>query len=134
VADVKDVVDFNVQDSLVRIPYGQARFYGILADSTSAEELIQIKTRLNSIGSSYFDTPMKKYQLDAVLSINNYDAGVAAVAKYPALTIPMGYKETGEPVNLTFIVKPFQERTLYEFGAAFEALTQARKMPGNYVN
>ncbi len=131
-ATVKEVVEFNVQDSLVRIPYGQARFDGILADTTSAEGLKAIKRRLRSAGMSYFSIPMAEHRLDAVLSINNYDAGAAAAAEYPALTIPMGYRETGEPVNLTFIAKQFQEGKLYEMGAAFEALTKARKIPSDY--
>jgi amidase len=36
---------------------------------------------------------MVKYQLDAILSINNNNAGHAAAANYTCLTIPMGYKK-----------------------------------------
>ena len=129
---VEDVANFNLQDSLVRIPYGQARFDGILADTTSAEGLLEIKKGLKANGRAYFNTPMAKHRLDAVISINNYDAGVAAVAEYPALTLPMGYRESGEPVNLTFIAKQFQEGKLYELGTAFESLTKARKIPEGY--
>ena len=39
----------------------------------------------------------------------------AAVAKYPALTVPMGYKTSGEPIGLTFIGKPFTEALTYYF-------------------
>ena len=77
---------------------------------------------------------MDEYDLDAVLSINNYHAGYAAVAKYPALTVPMGYKETGEPMNLTFIAKPFQEEKLLLLGRAFEQATQVRKIPVGMAN
>ena len=132
VASVEDVVHFNLQDSLVRIPYGQERLDGILADTTSAKGLQSIKRRLRQVGMAYFNTPMAEHRLDAVLSINNYDAGVAAAAEYPALTVPMGYKETGEPVNLTFIAKQFQEGKLYQLGAAFELLTKTRRMPSGY--
>lgn len=38
VESVEDVVTFNNKDSLVRIPYGQARFDGILADSTTSAQ------------------------------------------------------------------------------------------------
>ncbi|MEP3385827.1 MAG: amidase family protein [Flavobacteriaceae bacterium] len=134
VRNVEDVVEFNLQDSLIRIPYGQGRFEGILADSTSAETLKQIKQKLRTNGREYFNSPMNQHQLDAVLSINNYDAGVAAAAEYPALTIPMGYKKSGEPVNLTFIGKQFQEGKLYSLGAAFEYLTRAREIPADYAN
>ncbi|TXN34288.1 amidase [Flagellimonas hymeniacidonis] len=134
VHDVKDVVAFNLKDSLVRIPYGQARLDGILADTTSIEGLKAIKQRLKANGRTYFNVPMSEYRLDAVLSINNYDAGVAAAAEYPALTIPMGYKNSGEPINLTFIAKQYQEGKLYALGAAFESLTRARKIPEAYMD
>ncbi|PKP39814.1 MAG: amidase, partial [Bacteroidetes bacterium HGW-Bacteroidetes-13] len=81
---------------------------------------------------AYFDEPMNTHQLDAILSINNYHAGFAAVAKHPALTVPMGYKTSGEPISLTFIGKSFEEQKLLTLGLAFEKLTHARIIPKFY--
>ena len=130
--NLKDIVEFNLSDSLLRIPYGQSIFDGILKDSTTLEELEVIKNRLEKNGRLFFDTAMDHENLDAILSINNYHAGYAAVAKYPALTIPMGYKETGEPISLTFIAKPFHENDLLRLGRAFEVATKIRKPPLAY--
>ncbi|MFS4456820.1 amidase family protein [Maribacter sp. 2304DJ31-5] len=132
IRSIADVVDFNNLDSLIRIPYGQALFEGILADTTTTEGLEGIKTSLEKNGRTFFDTVMDKYKLDAVLSINNYHAGYAAVAKYPALTVPMGYKNTGEPVGLTFIGKQFTEAHLLHLGSAYEKAFPNRKMPEGY--
>lgn len=132
VRNVTDVVNFNKQDTLIRMPYGQARLEGILSDSTTLEELEVIKENLEKNGRLFFDQAMEEFQLDAVLSINNYHAGYAAVAKYPALTVPMGYRDTGEPVNLTFIARQFQEDKLLQLGYAFERGTSARKAPELY--
>ncbi|WP_297704828.1 amidase family protein [uncultured Eudoraea sp.] len=129
---LEEIVKFNLADSMLRIPYGQSIFDGILKDSTSLEELQLIKNRLEENGRLFFDTPMDKHQLDAILSINNYHASYAAVAKYPALTMPMGYKETGEPISLTFISKQFQEPNLLKLGRAFETATNLRKPPKAY--
>ncbi len=131
VESVEDVVTFNKLDSLIRIPYGQARFDGILVDSTTAEQFEKIKQDLKISGRTFFKT-MEEEQLDAVLSINNYHAGYAAVAEFPALAIPMGYKPDGEPKSLTFIGKPFSEAHLLRIGKAFEDLTKARKIPEAY--
>lgn len=132
VTGVEDVVAFNKRDTLRRVPYGQALFEGIIADTTSQLDLERIKENLERNGRRFFDEALNTHKLDAILSINNYHAGYAAVAKYPALTVPMGYKTSGEPISLTFIAKPFEEANLLQFGYAFEQLLPARKQPSLY--
>ena len=132
IASVEDVVQLNLQDSTRRAPYGQQLFEGILNDSSSTEAFDLIKENLNKNGIEFLNNPMEAHNLDAILSINNYHAGYAAVAKYPCLTVPMGYKKTGEPISLTFIAKPYQEQKLLQLGYAFEKLTKVRKLPKDY--
>jgi len=129
---VKDVVAFNKQDSLVRAPYGQQLFDGIVNDTTTVDELNKVKANLEVVGRDFFDNALDSLKVDAVLSINNYHAGYAAVAKYPALTVPMGYQENGEPMSLTFIGKPFDEEKLLQLGSAYEKVSNERKTPKNY--
>ncbi|RCS27329.1 amidase [Polaribacter sp. WD7] len=131
VKSVKEVVDFNLKDSLLRAPYGQQLFDGIVKDETTLEELEIVKENLKGEGEKYLAS-LNNENLDAILSINNYHSGIAAVSKYPTLTVPMGYKKTGEPISLTFIGKPLSERRLLEIGYLFEQLTKSRKLPENY--
>lgn len=132
VRTVQDVMDFNLQDTLVRIPYGQGRLKAVVTDSTSVEDLLKIKSDLEKSSRDFFNTAMDTHRLDAILSINNYHAAYAAVAKYPALTVPMGYKTNGEPISLTFIGKSFEEPELLQLGAAFEKISKVRKIPEGY--
>ncbi len=132
VREVADIMQYNLQDSLLRIPYGQGRFNAIVSDTTSMEELETIKSNLESQTRAYFNEAIDDNQLDAILSINNYHAAYAAVAKYPALTIPMGYKATGEPISLTFIGKQFEEAKLLQLGAAYEKINKVRQTPEQY--
>ncbi|QWX84472.1 amidase [Cellulophaga sp. HaHaR_3_176] len=134
VTSIQDVIEFNNLDSITRIPYGQALFEGMVVDTTTAEQLEKIIKDLEIISRSYFDEVMDVNNLDAILSINNYHAGYAAVAKYPALTVPMGYKTTGEPISLTFIAKQYEEDKLLGLGSAFEMATKIRKMPSGYID
>ncbi|HCY97201.1 amidase family protein [uncultured Polaribacter sp.] len=131
VTSVKDVIAFNLKDSLLRAPYGQQLFEGIVEDTTTLAKLEIIKTNLTNSGRKYFQA-LKNDNLEAILSINNYHSGFAAVANHPTLTVPMGYKNSGEPISLTFIGTPLSERILLEIGYAFEQLTKVRKMPKNY--
>jgi len=131
---IEDIVVYNSQDTLSRAPYGQKLFYGILADSATEEEFMAIKNTLNRNGKQFFEIPMKEHNLDGILSINNYHAGFAAVAKYPALTVPMGYAEKSAPKGLTFIAKPNSEAELFAWASAYEQASQKRKSPINYNN
>jgi amidase len=132
VKKIEDIIEFNKQDTVLRAPYGQQLFEGIVKDSTTLAELNSIKNNLKKMGRQFFDEPMHAYNLDAILSINNYHAGFAAVAQYPCLTVPMGYHKSGEPIGLTFISKPFSEKKLLQFGYAFEQLSASRKLPKGY--
>ena len=130
--DVQSVIDFNQQDSILRMPYGQTRLEGVVAEELTDDELQSLVNRLNHAATSFFNTPIDTHNLDAILSLNNYHAAYAAAAFYPCLTVPMGYTLQGEPKNLTFIAPSFQEQKLYSLGAAFESLTRYRELPKGY--
>lgn len=129
---MKEIVEYNNEDTTTRIPYGQARFEQAANVDLTPEEHNQLRDRLHAEGIRYFETPMKAHQLDAVLAINNRGAGFAAAAKYPCLTVPMGYEEDGYPCGLTFIARPFEEDKLLKIGFAFEQATKMRKSPEIY--
>ena len=134
VESVAEVMQFNLEDTLVRIPYGQARFEGIEDLNLSEEELQDIRDKLYKAGVSYFEAPMIANRLDAILSINNYNAGQAAAAKYPGLTVPMGYTSKGEPKGLTFMAQPYKESDLFSYAKLFEQNTNYRVSPKKYSN
>lgn len=132
VRSVRDVVAFNREDSTLRMPYGQARLDGILKDTTSEGSFDQIRSGLTQAGKAYLGGPWKAHDLDAILSVNNLHAGYAAVARYPALTVPMGYRGNGEPAGLTFIVRGFQLPDLFRLAYAYEQLGPFRRPPRDY--
>lgn len=131
-ASIEDIMAFNQKDSLNVMPYGQALFQGISDDAATEEEFAEIKATLKTNGLRFFDEPMKVNNLDGILSINNYHAGFAAVAEYPAITVPMGYTNDGVPKGLTFVSKPFTEKELLEWAYVYEQASKMRVAPKNY--
>ncbi|MEY8847468.1 amidase family protein [Psychroserpens sp. XS_ASV72] len=129
---IEDIIEFNLKDSLLAMPYGQRLFEGVSKDSSSKEEFEAIKNTLKTNGKVFFDTPMKVEQLDAILSINNYHAAEAAVAEYPALTVPMGYTKEGVPKGLTFISTPLSEKQLLQWAYSYEQASNMRVSPKDY--
>ena len=132
IKSVADVMAFNEKDSLARMPYGQSLFAGVVADSASDKEFAEIKKTLKTNGRLFFDTAMKNHNLDGVISINNFHASFAAVAEYPAITVPMGYSEVGAPEGLTFISKPFSEKLLLGWAYTYEQDSKRRVPPKDY--
>ena len=131
VEDILTIIKYNEMDSIERAPYGQGIFKKIIQDTMSINDFEDLKFKLMTKGNEFFDIPMDKYNLDAVLSINNYHAGYAAMAHNPCLTIPMKLRKNNEPAGLTIIGKSFQEQQLYEIGYFFEKTYQGRIPPQN---
>ena len=129
VKSVQDVVNYNLEDSTVRIPYGQGRFAGILTEKIEGEALDSLKEKLNADATAFFEGPMQEFELDAILSLNNRGAGYAAAAHFPCITVPMGYDEVGKPQGLTFIGRKVTEDKLLRIAMAFEKSTSARVAP-----
>ncbi|GGZ81186.1 amidase family protein [Algibacter mikhailovii] len=129
---VSDVIEFNLKDSIKKMPYGQKRFIGIINDPGDNQYLTQLKDTLKTIGRLFFDGPMTNHKLDGFLSINNFHAAYAAVAEYPAITVPMGYTDVGEPKGLTFIGRPLTEYELLQYAYAYEQTALKRIGPKNY--
>lgn len=132
VKSISDVMAFNQKDSANVMPYGQMLFKGVNEDNATEKELEAIKKTLYTNGTMYFDTPMKAHNLDGILSINNYHAAFAAVAEYPAITVPMGYNANGAPKGLTFIAERLKEKMLYQWAYAYEQASKVRKAPKAY--
>ena len=131
VSDISSIIQFNNKDSLVRAPYGQGIFKKIISDTMTTEDFEKLKIRLMKEGNKFFDIPIEKYNLDAVISLNNYHAGYAAVAHNPCLTVPIGLRKNNEPAGVTFIGKSHQEELLYQIGFYFEKIFNGRVPPEN---
>ncbi|MGI9252028.1 MAG: amidase family protein [Pseudohongiellaceae bacterium] len=145
VASIQDIQRFNAAESglreseellrelqELRAPYGQALIDMMAELELSDAELQAIAERLQSAASAALNDLFVTHQLDVLLSINNFNAAIAALANYPALTIPMGYTEEGRPMGLTLIAPSFREQDLIDIAAAYERLNQARRLPDGY--
>lgn len=134
ISNIEELQAFNAENPDLRAPYGQGLIDMMveLELELGAAELEALRVELQSSAQKQLQQIFADGALDVLLSINNRNAGLAALANYPALTIPMGYEEGGRPVGLTLIAPPFQEQELVDIGAVFERLSQARVLPENY--
>lgn len=124
--------EFNSANLEQRAPYGQSLVDMMVSLELTDTELAALRARLQSAAREALERLFLDHDLDVLLSYNNRNAGIAALANYPALTIPMGYSEEGRPMGLTLIAPSFREQELVDVGLQFERLTQARRLPAGY--
>jgi len=72
------------------------------------------------------------HALDALVSLNNRSAGLAALANHPALTLPLGLDATGQPQGLTLIKPTWEEQALVGLAMSVEELVGNRMPPRGY--
>ncbi len=147
VRSLADVIAFNTAHTEQEMPYFQqelllnAQEAGTLADERylAALEKNQRLARQEGI-----DAVMEQYHLDALVmptggpawlvDLVNGDHGAggcsqpAALAGYPAISVPMGYIFE-LPIGITFMGRAFSEPTLIKLAYAFEQRTKARHSP-----
>jgi Asp-tRNA(Asn)/Glu-tRNA(Gln) amidotransferase A subunit family amidase len=52
-----------------------------------------------------------------------------SVVGYPAISVPAGYSQTGLPIGLQIVARPWEEDKLLSMAYAFEQVTKVRKAP-----
>ena len=123
---------FNDMDLDLRAPYGQELVDMMDELALAPADVESLRDELQSNAKGALEYLFTEFELDVLLSINNRHANIAALANYPALTIPLGYEASGRPVGLTLIAPSFQEQALIDIGVRVEQLTQARRIPTPY--
>lgn len=140
IQSLSDLQAYNLENRSERAPYGQAlvdqmvgfeSFFRSDAQA-GAGEIARLKQLVVSEVGGYLDGLFSQHDLDALVRINNSGASAGAFANYPALTIPAGYRESGQPVGVTFYAPSFQEQRLIDIGLTLEASGTLRQPPADY--
>jgi len=130
---LKAIVEFNKSNPDV-MPYEQALLEGALSATLSKEEVDTIIANNKKVTSEALVKAFVEYEIDVILSMSNELSGVYAACGYPALTVPAGYRESGEPYGLTFVGKYLDDQELIKLAYSYEQHTLVRKVPANSSN
>ena len=133
VKSLEEVIAANKEDMQNRAPYGQ----GYLEESQNTklskdETEKQIEERIKTY-SDMLTTLFDKYNVDVIM-VNDNPAAVPlgqtyAPAGWPAMTIPAGYGETGEPVSISFVARPYEEGKMLATAYVIEQIAKAYVPP-----
>jgi amidase len=129
VRSLAQVIAFNVEDPETRAPFGQDLLIGAQESRTTDAEYREKRTRSAAHARQRIDGMLADHDLDLLVAIGmpfyvNYPA-----AGYPAVTLPAGYRASGEPVGLVFIGGFLEDRALIQAAFAFEQRGRGRRAP-----
>ena len=146
VKDLNELMEFNKNDSIELRYFDQnllklAHEKGTLEDKEYQEALA---TMLKATRENGIDKLLKENKLDALMAPTGSPAwktdlidgdhflggssSLAAIAGYPAITVPMGFVDE-LPVGVSFFSKAWSEPQLIEIAFAYEQSTKHRRAP-----
>jgi amidase len=137
---LSDLQAYNLDIPSERAPYGQALVDQMVdfetffqSDIAAGEgEIARLKQIVVEEVGGYLNALFSRHDLEVLVRINNSGASAGAFANYPALTIPAGYRVSGQPVGVTFYAPSFQEQRLIDIGQKLEASGVMRQPPSGY--
>jgi amidase len=142
-----DLIEFNKSDS-IELRYFDQKILEMAdkkGDLSTPEYKESLEKMLRATREDGIDKLMESQNLDALLAPTGSPAwktdlilgdhfvggssSLAAIAGYPAITLPMGFVED-LPVGITFFGRAWSEPLLLEIAYSYEQATKHRKAPG----
>lgn len=122
----EDLIAYNEADAARRAPFGQGliRLIAPLAKDMSAADHAEAGAAMTKAATDALEAAFAEGPgADVLLSFANFQAPFYATAGYPAITLPMGRKDAGEPAGITLIGRKGQDAALLGYAHALEQLT-----------
>lgn len=127
VHSLEEILAYNQEDPEKRMPYGARIFEEALSKQLTKEAYEALVHTNRETASKMIDEGLQAHQLVSIASFRNELSAVYAPACYPALTVPAGRLENGEPYGVTFVGTYLSDETLFQIGYAYEQKTHHRK-------
>lgn len=126
VASLEEIIAFNAADLANRAPYGQGYLIESQNGLLSEVEFFAIREENQRTTRDGLHRLFVRYGVDVLLSDTDQ---AYAPAGFPAITVPFGYSDSGQPVGLTMVADYLGEPALIAVAHAFEQEARTRKAP-----
>lgn len=133
VQSLKEIITYNKNKAEIRMPYGELLLEGALDQKNSKKEIEAIIDKNRLLSRDALNSLIEDNQIEVIASFSNELSGIYAPAGYPAITVPAGYRENGEPYGVTFVAKALEDQKLFQVAYAYEKGTKHRKVAGMIV-
>lgn len=132
IRSIEDVITFNNDHPDLTLQYGQSLLESINDRSGTLTELAYIEALLRNrhlAEKVALGEAMERNGVDVLAFPQDHGCSFEAAAGYPAITVPAGMTQAGEPFGLTFTGPAYSEPDLLRYAYAFEQSVQARCNP-----
>jgi amidase len=113
------IIADNQADAPTRIPYGQNFLEDSQNNALTAQEYDALVQKNRQEARERLDMLLAQHGLDFIVSRNSEMSTVAAMAGYPLLAVPGGYRLDGMPFGVTFMGRFLGEGALMRAGYAY---------------
>lgn len=124
----EDLIAYNRADPKRRMPFGQDLLEQFAPFTTdfSAADYAKLAADMNGVMTEALDAAFSEHGgVEVLVSMANLHSIFYATAGYPAITVPIGRKDSGEPIGVTLIGKKGQDAQLLSYAYDFEQATRA---------
>jgi amidase len=126
-----EIAAFNLEDPADRIPYGQRQLAASAESTMTPAEYARRSLAIGESARAGLNKLMADNRLD-LLAATGF--GVFAnfgypVAGYPAITIPAGYRPTGEPIGFALVGNLFDDWKLVRAAYTLELISKMWRAP-----
>lgn len=126
---LKDILAFNMEAPDNRMPFGAFYHEAALNADHNEDDINTLIQHNRTAGLGALHKVMEENKLIAIASFSNELSGVYAPAICPAVTVPAGYQDTGEPYGVTFVSTLNKDLELMRVAFAYEQYTNHRVEP-----
>lgn len=132
-----DVIAYNEAHGRVALKFGQVLALASQAKDLgpdSADTATYRAHRASDLAASKerIDAAMAAHDVTALLFVNSHGAGIGAMAGYPSVSVPAGYRAANRwPFNVTFLGQAWSEPVLIGYAHAYEQAAAVRRPPSD---
>ena len=122
VVSLNDLVTYNAADPETRIPFGQDILItlGELSKDISAGDFAEATRNMQAAATGALVSAFDDSGASVLVSIDNTHSPFYATAGFPAVTVPLGARDTGMPAGVTLIGRIGEDAELLSRAFAFE--------------
>ncbi len=128
-ASLEAILAFNEADMARRAPRGHDLLVASQTSPLTDAEYAAQGLRNRHISAQAVRNALVDYSVDALVGVGSGLVFTAAVAGLPSLSVPAGYRDTGEPVGMLLVGEYGRDGELLTMAYAFEHAGRLRVDP-----